>query len=76
MIRIFYLTRMGHRLSSSTSAPQNTAWRILYYLRMVGHGTPDSIADHVGVREGEASATLSHLKRKGLVTELGQEYKI
>ena len=69
-MRIYTLTPLGKRLARSTRNPDTTAWRIVHHLDKVGHETPDQIAGYTGISEGEASGTLSTLKRKGIVQEI------
>ena len=69
-MKIFALTSLGRRLARSTRNPDTSAWRIVHYLSNIGHGTPDQIAEYVGLSNSEVSGTLSALRRKNIVTEM------
>ena len=71
MMRIYQLSQMGSKLARSTSNPDTQAWRVVHYLDIMGHATPDQVASGTGMSEGEASGTLATLKRKGIVAEVG-----
>lgn len=71
-MKIYALTPMGKRLARSTNSPDTTGWKIVHHLDGVGHGTPDQIADYIGVSQEETATTLATLKRKkpAIVQEL------
>lgn len=69
MLQIFRLSPLGDNLSHSIKAPQSAEWKIIYYLKRVGHATKDQVATNCGLSSGEASAAISNLRAKKVVVE-------
>ena len=66
-IDVYQLTNpVGERWSHSIGG-ESTNWMVIHALRFLGYSTPDDIAQHTGLQDGEVRMTLRELTRKGIV---------
>ncbi len=68
-MRIYAITEKGRELAKSVNAPKSPSWRIIYFLKGRDKATDEQIAEFNGLSRGEAVATLSVLKKNGVVIE-------
>ncbi len=68
-MRIYMLSDKGTQLARSVNAPRSPSWNIIYYLDKKGKADDDEIALKTGMDRGLAVATLSVLKKNGVVME-------
>ena len=72
MLQVWSLTELGRTMAHSIRSPRSSGWLIIHHLSNTGAQTTDQIANYINLGKGEVSAILLQLKRKMIVTEIGQ----
>jgi predicted mannosyl-3-phosphoglycerate phosphatase (HAD superfamily) len=62
-MNIYMLTQWGKKATRNIRNPDSPAFRVLYTLDKMGHGTKEQIAAYTGLPEGQVSLAINRLKR-------------
>ena len=60
---VYILTEWGKRAAMNKRNPESPAFRVLYMLYNMGHGTKEQIASYTGLSQGQVGLALNKLKR-------------
>ena len=71
-MRLYTITSLGVKMARSVRNPGSPAWVIVHFLDK-RDGSDEQIAEFTGLDRGTTSATLRHLKARGIVREIGRE---
>lgn len=71
-MRLYTLTGLGLKMARSVRNPGSAAWVIIHFLDK-RDASGEQIVEFTGLDRGTVSATLRHLKARGIVREIGRE---
>lgn len=71
-MRLYTLTSLGVKMARSARNPSSPPWVIIHFLDK-RDASDEQIAEFTGLDRGTVSATLRHLKARGIVREIGRE---
>lgn len=60
---VYVITRMGKSATRNIHNPDTPAFKVLYFLDKMGHGTKEQIASYTGLSEGQVGLAINKLKR-------------
>ena len=60
---VYIITDWGRRATRNKRNPDSPAFRVLYMLDKMGHGTKEQIASYTGLSQGQVGLAINRLKR-------------